>query len=227
MGAVVAAEGDRWLVTLVGAHGEHPPADESAWRSFAASLPVPDLEHLVTSATPLSGVVAYRFPMSQRRRYERLRRFPEGYVVVGDALCSFNPIYGQGMSVAALEARALDACLREGPAALPRRFFARVRPVVDVPWTIATGEDLRFPQVEGPRPPGFALGCAYLDRVQAAAAEDPVVCARFFEVLNLVAPPGALLSPRLAWRVLRRRPGRGGAAAHPRRRAATATAAGA
>jgi hypothetical protein len=88
---------------------------------------------------------------------------------------------------------------------LAKRFYARARKIVDIPWTIATGEDLRFPQVEGPRPPGFRVVNRYLERVHAAASDDEVVCRRFFDVLNLLAPPASLMSPTLAGRVLARR----------------------
>jgi hypothetical protein len=133
-----------------------------------------------------------------------MARFPAGYLVVGDAVCSFNPIYGQGMSVAAMEATALDAVLTGGLDGLARRFYARARKILDIPWTIATGEDLRFDQVEGARPPGFHLVNAYLERVHAVASEDPEVCRRFFNVLNLLAPPTSLMRPRVLWRVLAR-----------------------
>jgi hypothetical protein len=129
--------------------------------------------------------------------------------VIGDAVCSFNPIYGQGMSVAATEAKALDDCLAMGLDGLPQRFYARARPIVDIPWAIATGEDLRFPQVEGSRPRGFALVNRYLERVHAVASQDPVVCRKLFEVLNLLAPLSSLMSPRIGWRVFSRSAPRG------------------
>jgi hypothetical protein len=135
-----------------------------------------------------------------------MRRFPEGYVVIGDAVCSFNPIYGQGMSVAAMEAKALDDVLAAGRGRLAPRFFAKARAIVDIPWTIATGEDLRFPQVEGTRPPGFHLVNRYLERVHGVASSDPEVCRRFFDVLNLLAPPTSLMTPAVAWRVFTRKP---------------------
>ncbi len=202
--AVLAAERDRWVVTLVGTVGDYPPTNEEAWGAFAASLPVPAVHQLVTSARPLTDIVSFRFPANQRRLYERMPRFPAGYLVMGDAVCSFNPIYGQGMSVAATEAKALDDCLAMGLDGLSQRFYARARPIVDIPWAIATGEDLRFPQVEGPRPPGSALVNRYLERVHAVASQDPVVCRKFFEVLNLLAAPSSLMSPRIAWQVFSR-----------------------
>ena len=203
--AVLAAEGDRWVITLAGMLGDYPPADEKGWLDFAASLPVTAVHDLVTSAEPLTDIATYRFPANQRRLYERMASFPAGYVVIGDAVCSFNPIYGQGMSVAALEAKALDDTLSAGLDAVARRFYARVQKIVDVPWSIATGEDLRFPQVEGKRPPGFHIVNRYLERVHAVASKDDVVCRRFFDVLNMLAPPTSLMTPAIAWRVLTRR----------------------
>ena len=208
-GAVLAAEGNRWVVTLVGSLGDHPPLDESRWARFAGSLPVPAVLELVTAARPLTPITSYRFPANRRRLYERMRRFPEGYLVTGDAICSFNPVYGQGMSVAALEARALDESVEHDRDHLAVRFFARARRIVDIPWTIATGEDLRLPDVEGRRPPGAGLLNRYFDRVHAAASDDPVVCRKFFDVLNLLAAPPSLLSPSVAWRVLARTKPRG------------------
>jgi 2-polyprenyl-6-methoxyphenol hydroxylase-like FAD-dependent oxidoreductase len=204
LAAVLAAEGNRWVVTLAGMLGDYPPTDEKAWIQFAASLPVPVVHDLVTTARPLTDFAAYRFAANQRRLYERMARFPAGYLVVGDAVCSFNPIYGQGMSVAAMEAKALDAALSPGLDGVARRFYERARKIVEIPWTLATGEDLRFPQVQGTRPPGFPLLNRYLERVHAVASEDPVVCRSFFDVLNLLAPPMALMTPRVAWRVLAR-----------------------
>jgi len=203
-GGVLAAERNRWVVTLGGIVGDYPPTNEEAWVAFAASLPVSAVRELVTSARPLTDIVSFRFPANQRRLYERMKRFPSGYLVTGDAVCSFNPIYGQGMSVAAIEAKALDDSLATGLDGLWPRFYTQARKIVDIAWAIATGEDLRFPQVEGQRPPGSRLLNRYLERVHAVASEDQTVCKKFFDVLNLLAPPSSLMSPRVAWRVLAR-----------------------
>lgn len=208
-GAVLAAEGHRWVVTMTGSVGDYPPTDEAGWNAFAASLPSPVVHDLVTTARPLTDIVSYRFPANQRRLYERMPRFPEGYLVMGDALCSFNPLYGQGMSVASTEAKALDECLAPGLAGVAKRFFAKASKIVDIPWLIATGEDLRYLQVEGKRPPGSSVVNRYLERVHAVASDDTFVCRKFFDVLNLLAPPESLMKPAVMWRVLARRSPRG------------------
>jgi len=154
--------------------------------------------------------VPYDFPASIRRRYERLRQFPDGLLVVGDALCSFNPVYGQGMSVAALEALALRGCLARGDQPLAQRFYRQAARIIDSPWEIVAG-DLRFPQAEGRRTPARRLANAYLLWLYPAAERDPVLSNAFFRVTGLLERPQSLLRPGIAWRVLRgslRRPGR-------------------
>jgi 2-polyprenyl-6-methoxyphenol hydroxylase-like FAD-dependent oxidoreductase len=106
-------------------------------------------------------------PAAALRGHEAL---PRGYLVIGDAICSFNPLCGQGMSVAATEAKALDDSLAAGLDGLAARFYAKASAIVDIPWLIATGEDLRYPQVEGTRPPGSSLTPAVMLRVLARRA---------------------------------------------------------
>lgn len=200
-----AVQGDRWLVTLYGSLGDHPPTELDGFRAYAKSLPAPDPYELVGRRAPLTPLVRYRFPANRRRHYERLARFPAGYLVFGDACCSFNPIYGQGMTVALLEGAALERMLAEGDV-LARPFFTMVSKLVDAPWSIAVGEDLRNPAVKGVRPPGTALIHPYMARAHRVASHDPVVLRTFFEVAHLLAPPTAMLSPGIAWRVLRGSP---------------------
>src|SRR5205814_5261437 len=113
--------------------------------------PASDLHDMLADRDPLAPITTYRFSANRRRHFDRLPRFPEGYLVLGDAACSLNPIYAQGMSVALREARALDQCLGGGERNLARRFFRHLRTITESQWTIATGEDLRFPAVEGIR----------------------------------------------------------------------------
>jgi 2-polyprenyl-6-methoxyphenol hydroxylase-like FAD-dependent oxidoreductase len=201
-GAFLRLEGDRWMVTLAGILGDHPPTDPDGFLAFARSLRFPDIYEAIRDGQPLDDPVGFRFPTSVRHRYERLDRFPDGLLVVGDAVCSFNPIYGQGISVAALEALALRRHLQRGAVPGPRRWFGDLAHVVDVPWDIAVGGDLVFPGVQGRRTLKVRLVNAYLARLHAAAAHDAGLASAFMRVAGLVAPPQSLLRPGIALRVL-------------------------
>lgn len=203
-GIVAAMEDDRYAVALSGMLGEQPPTDEAGMVDFAGTLPLPELAEVISTAEPASDAVTMRFPTSVRRRYERLRQFPDGYLVVADALCSFNPIYGQGITVAALEALLLRRLLATGATRhLARRFFRGAARLIDAPWSIAVGTDLRFAEVEGRRGLKVRFVNAYVHRLHMAATADPVLGAAFLRVLNLVDPPARLLAPGTAFRVLR------------------------
>ena len=154
------------------------------------------------SAEPLGEASTGGFPSYLRRRYDRLRRFPSRYVVTGDAVCSFNPVYAQGMSVAISEARALGQVLdQHGLDRVGPRFFQRTKRTVDEAWTMATGADLGYPDVQGPRPARWRLINAYVNRLLRVAHRDPVVAKAFMEVNGMVAPPQHLMRPRIVWRV--------------------------
>ncbi|MET7640630.1 FAD-dependent monooxygenase [Streptomyces sp. NPDC005438] len=198
---VQAIEGDRVIVTLFGILGDHPPTDSEEFLGFAKSVPRPDVYEAIDDAEPLTEPVLFRFPHSSRRRYERLRRFPEGLAVIGDAVCTFNPLYGQGMSVAAIEATVLRRQVAEGLDW--RRYFTALKPVVDTPWQIATGADLTFPGVRGKRTLAGNLVSRYIARMQAAATHDLVLSEAFTRVSNLLEPPSLLMRPPLALRALR------------------------
>ena len=201
-GVMLAQEDDRWTVTLISHFGPPPPSELAGFIDFAESLPASYIHEVIRSADPIGDPAVTRFPASVRRRYEELERFPEGYLVFGDAISSFNPIYGQGMSVAALEAMELKAALRHGTADLAKRFFKRASRVIDIPWSIAVGNDLRMPQATGPRNVGVKIINAYIARMHKAAHADPSVAIAFHRVGNLLAPPPSIMHPRIAMRVL-------------------------
>jgi 2-polyprenyl-6-methoxyphenol hydroxylase-like FAD-dependent oxidoreductase len=202
-GVMVAQEADRWTVTLISHFVQPAPLDLNGFVAYATMLPSPDIHDVIRCAEPIGDAVSSRFPASVRRRYERLSRFPEGFLVMGDGICSFNPIYGQGMSVAALEALALDDVLAHGMHAVGPRFFKKAAPIVDTPWTTAVGNDLRMPETVGPRSVGVTLINGYMARLQQAAHTDATLAVTFMRVANLLAPATDVLKPSAAWRVLR------------------------
>lgn len=197
--------GDRRRVelTLTGMVGDHPPTDPDGFLEFARSLPVPDIYQAVRDAKPLDDVVGFKFPANVRRHYEKLTAFPEGYLVMGDAVCSFNPLYGQGMSVAALESLTLGRHLRDGVTPQAQRFFQDVAKDVDAPWQITTGGDLAFAAVEGKRTLRTRIGNAYLARLHAGATQDASLTNAFIRAAGLVDPPQALMRSSVVLRVLR------------------------
>jgi len=156
----------------------------------------------VRDAEPLDDGTTYAFQRSTRHHYEQLDRFPEGILPVADAICSFNPIYGQGMTVAALEADMLDACLGAGTDGVAARFFASATPLVNGVWRMATSADLRFTTPETAIPAPAREMNAYLDRLHLAAHHDVEVARAFCTVMHLMGPPDLLRSPDIVTRVM-------------------------
>lgn len=203
--ALFAQENEEWLL-LIGGYGEHrPPTEEGAYDEFLETVAPPDLLEAVRAGEQLGEIVPFGFPANRRRHYERMRRFPEGFLPIGDAICSFNPLYGQGMTVAALEAAALGDCLRKGPRRLRRRYMRATTKAVDQAWQLATSADLALPVVEGPRPLSQRLVDPYVERLRGRAEEDGELSAALARVGGMVDKPTRLLRPSVARRVLGRR----------------------
>jgi 2-polyprenyl-6-methoxyphenol hydroxylase-like FAD-dependent oxidoreductase len=204
-GAMFPIEGNRWIVTVGNWHSDGIPITESNFLEFAHSLEGQDIYNLISRCEPLTVVVPYKFSFSLRRHYERLKRFPLGYLVLGDAVSSFNPTYGQGMTVAALEVAELDRLLTNNisPTCLAQTFFKHIAKVIDIPWQLSVGEDFRFPQTRGAKPIGIDFINRYVARVHRATLGDIVVGEAFLKVMNLMAPPISLFHPRIVWRVFK------------------------
>lgn len=202
-GVALAVEDGRWLVTLIGMAGERPPADLEGFIGYAAHLGAPDLHEIVRGAQPVSEPRQRAFPASCWRRYDQLPRLPEGYVVSGDAVCSFDPRFGHGMTVAVIEALETGRVLDDG--GLERageRLLAAAGWAVRDAWDLATGSALANPRIDGPRPLSWRVTNAYLQRLLPTAHEDPVVAAAFIRVIAMLARPSELMHPRIIARVL-------------------------
>ena len=194
---LIGYENDMWMLTVFGMAGVEPPCELDEMISFASELAPPHVVAAVRTGEPQGEVCRFRYPESRWRRYDKMRRFPDGLVVLGDAICSFNPIYGQGMTVAALQAQALGECLRTGRKDLARRYFRAAAKPIGVAWQFAVGGDLSLPHVEGHRPVAVRLSNMYVDRLQTVAESDVAVAEQLIRVVALLDPPSTLLRPRM------------------------------
>ena len=213
--AFFACERDRWTFTLMGTDTTPPPSTREGMLAAIPDLAPRWVVDAVAAAEPLGPVSLHHFPASVRRRYDRLSEFPPGLLVFGDAICSFNPVYGQGMSVAAEQAVALRAQLAEGSDHdLAARFFQACARPIGAAWRLAVGSDMAMPGVEGHRPLPMRLSNRYVGLLLNAAQHDPELARRFLRVAGLLDEPQALFSPSLLGRVLRSRVRRAGRPAH-------------
>jgi 2-polyprenyl-6-methoxyphenol hydroxylase-like FAD-dependent oxidoreductase len=208
---LVGYENDTWIFTVFGMVGHEPPGDLAGMLSFAQEYAPAHVLAAVRAAEPLGEVIRHRMPSSQWRRYDKMRRFPGGLLVCGDAICSFDPVYGQGMTVSALDAVALRDCLVRGRHDLARRYFRAAAKSIAVAWRMGAGSDLAFPEVQGRRSLSMRATNRLADWVLAACESDAVIVEKFFRVNNFIDPPVRLMHPAFVSRVaavnLRRRQG--------------------
>ena len=205
-GLMLPLEGNRWMVTVGGRHGDVPPGDEDGFLTYAKALRTPTIYNAISHSKCLDGVARYGFPESVRRHFERLDGFPRGLLPLGDAICRFNPVYGQGMSVAALEACLLKTLLKrlgedgDPIAGLASTFFAEVQTLIETPWSVAM-LDFAFPETRGQRPADFETTFKFGIALTRLAAEDPAVHKLTLEVQHLLKPRSAYRDPALMQRV--------------------------
>jgi len=203
VGLIFPIEDGRWVVTLGGYLGEHPPATEEGFLDFARSLEQPDLFTALRDAEPLSEIQTLRFPAARWTHFERLRRFPAGLLPVGDTVCSFDPVFGQGMSVAARGARLLAAHVARDPRAEnPRPYLHALARIVAAPWLLTSSEDLRYEQVEGRRPLWLPWLQRYTHKVFRLTGKSAPDYDRLLRVLHLTAPPPLLFHPATLARLI-------------------------
>lgn len=195
--ALFGYENDGWMFTVLGMAGHEPPTEPAEMVAFTENFAPGHVLTALRAAEPLTEVCRFRYPASRWRRYDQMRRFPAGLLVLGDAICSFNPVYGQGMTVAALEALALRRCLSHGGNSLAQNYFRAAKKPIGVAWRFAVGGDLNLPEVEGPRPLSLRMSNRYVDRIQTAAESDIIVAEQLTKVVGLVDKPARLLHPKM------------------------------
>lgn len=210
---VFRVEGNRWLVTLVGGGRDYPPSDEAGFLEFARSLPVPLIYDAMRSAEPLTPIKTHRGTENRLRRFDRANHLPDNFLLLGDAACAFNPVYGQGMTIASLGALTLQKCLRDQERrhgdgslnGLARRFQKQLAKVTRAPWLLATGEDYRYRETEGAGP-GLMTKFMhrYMEHVLRLATQSVAVREVLLKAFNILAPPSSLFQPRVLFRVLAR-----------------------
>ncbi|MFJ8631157.1 FAD-dependent oxidoreductase [Streptomyces sp. NPDC093568] len=199
-GMMLPIEGDRWMVSLAGTRGGgEPPSDPDAFLRYALELPDPIVGRLISGAEPLTDVHVSRSTSNHRRYLEKTRRWPERFVVLGDALATFNPAYGQGMSVAAMGARALGEELRGAGltgSGLARRVQRAAARSVEGAWTMAVSQDVWFPGTRGGSP-GVAdrLVTAYTRRMIRTATGSYTAASAVWDVTSMTTGPTRLLRP--------------------------------
>lgn len=198
-------ENGEWVLTLVGmGTNDHPPTDEEGFQQFMQTLPSPALYDFIQTLEPSSPIYSYRVPQNRLLHYEELRRWPERLLVLGDAVCLFNPVYGHGISVIAQSIVALEQCLYEQSRSrtngslngLGQRFQQRLAKVLNDPWMFTVGEDLRYPTTEGGKRDIFTqMLHFYIDGVMMYALQSPSAHRTLIQVMHLVKPPTAFLRP--------------------------------
>ncbi|HEX2622884.1 MAG TPA: FAD-dependent monooxygenase [Phototrophicaceae bacterium] len=208
-GAIFEVEDNKWVVTLGGVNQDYPPTDEAEFLEYAKSLPTPAFYDAIKNAKPISPIYGYRITGNRLRHFEKMTRRPENFIVTGDAACGFNPQYGQGMTVAAMEAQMLDGLLKGRQVTSLRGFAAQFQQglakTISNAWLLATGEDLRYEGTEGDRPNLVTrMIQRYLDLVFKYTLDDPQVVKTVIQVTNLAAAPTTLFSPYIFFRLISR-----------------------
>ncbi|WP_033286450.1 NAD(P)/FAD-dependent oxidoreductase [Streptomyces sp. NRRL F-525] len=197
-GGIVPIENGRWHVSLIGTPGAQPTREAAEFEPYARTLRHPVVADLLSHAEPLTDVALTHSTVNRRYYYERLKSWPEGLVALGDSVAAFNPIYGHGMSVAALGAVALRAQLASAGLTngLSRKAQRAIARPVELAWSLAVGQDIHYGTTQG-RSAGTAdrLLQRYVSRLSHTATGSYRVATAMTEVLTLQSPGTALLRP--------------------------------
>ncbi len=204
---LMTVEGNRWIVSLAGSHDSKPPEDEPGFMEFAQKLRTRTIFNAINGARRCAPIARYVLKASRWRHFENLEKLPIGLIPFGDTICRFNPIYGQGMSVAAKEAVLLRDLLsasavdNNGLHSVPGEFLAQAQPIIDVPWATATVPDFLDPLTEGNRPDDLDKALEFSTGLMKLAYQDPAIHKLLFEVQYMLKPRSVLRAPEIVERV--------------------------
>jgi 2-polyprenyl-6-methoxyphenol hydroxylase-like FAD-dependent oxidoreductase len=203
-GLIFVVEGNRWLLTLIGGGRDYPPKDEDAFLEFTRNLQDPSIYEAVRRATALTPIKTHHGTENRLRQFDKLIDQPENFVVLGDAFCAFNPVYGQGMTIAAMGAMALDECLRQPKSVnFAISFHKKLAKVTEAPWMMATSQDYRYRETEG-----GALTLKnrfmhrYMDQILKLATFDTSVRCVLLQAFGMLVPPTALFRRSIVSKVV-------------------------
>ena len=212
-GVLFPLEGDRWHVTLIGMAKDYPPTDEEGYWAFARSLPDPLLYEVIKEAEPLTPPFGYRRAENRLRLYDKLPRYLENFLVFGDAVFAFNPIYGQGMTAAAISSLLIGDCLQKQPrqnghynlTGLAQRFQKRLVKIIREPWQMATGQDRLWAVAEGVEALDLPTRIMqnYMTAVLRTLLVNEQVSEAFAEVQQMISSPTIFFQPSILFAVLR------------------------
>lgn len=201
-GFISNVEGGRWIVSLNGYFGDHAPTDDAGFLEFARGLPTPHLYEYIRQAKPLTAPVSYKIPTSRWMHYEKMARFPEGFVLLGDTVCALNPVFGQGMTVVGLAAKLLgehvarartsSGGLHQG---LARSFQKELSKIIGLCWFLTTTMDLAHPETRGKRPFGLKALLWSVQNMIDLTSQDVESCRAFYDVLHMRKGVEGLLQP--------------------------------
>ncbi len=201
--ALFEQEHGTWILTASSISMEPPPNHEAGLLDYLRNLHRPEIYQAIQHARPTSLIYGFRGIANRWRHYERLARLPANFLVTGDAVCTLNPTYGQGMTAAALAALDLDHCLRHGqPGDLARRFQRRLARSLRAPWMTATSADSHVTGKSASQSYMNRLMHAYIEQLYVLTRRNPRIALARYQVIHLIAPPASLFAPSVAGPVL-------------------------
>ncbi|MFK0570388.1 FAD-dependent monooxygenase [Endozoicomonas sp.] len=198
-----------WMTTLVGFNGEVATLEMAGFMDYAQSLPQPDLYEVLKQGTPIGEPLNYRIPGSLWRRYDRIKQWPGNFLVVGDAVCSFNPIYGQGVTMALKDLQKLKVLLEQQETDFTPATMARLQKQIGqgkiIPWLMAASPDFMYPGTRGKKPVGISMMNSYIKTIMKLAGKDQDIHQRFIETFTFLKSPMVLMTPGIISKVIRQK----------------------